>query len=292
MCPPGYRGGHGEGPPREGPPWYVRTTSAGNPRVGSGPAASCDPIRLHLFALATLLIGCDAAAPDAGVTVSVISGRTVLQTLDLDARSGLDAVADVSVRLPPYREVPSDPELAERYRSVEAVAEALSSASGEPYGVGYLRVSQAPDAASVALAPVGCEPQDPCVTLVPNDGRVAGANGAVFFPVAEGSDGTVVRLRPFGIGTSGTLTFRGLDGTQDVVAQRLDVAPGGALEAASLGTGSVVRIERESETEPLVVVVQRGQEVRVVSVAEGVRNAQTSVPDGDGPAAVYVLLDG
>ena len=240
-----------------------------------------------LFVLA--LVACDASEPEPDVpapfTVEVVLEGRVVETRDVAGGTVLRQVGSVGVMGQPFRGVPTDPALQDRYRAARIVADALSLATGDAYEPGYYLVRSETPGGPIILAPTSCGDLEDCFALSLNDSRIEGDPGAVFFPVLEGADREpMLRLRPVSFGLGGRLFFEGETGTATVRAQSL-----GGTATVFDGAGDDVRVVRGTGTTEILVVAKRGTAARARVLEADQPSVEVEAPAGPEPLEVYVL---
>ena len=215
------------------------------------------------------------------------------QEIGAEAVADLNSIEPVAISLVPFRELPSDPALLQRYETVDVAVAVLNAASEERYEVGYYLVTAvAAPGAAVVTASASCGEMDGCFSLSAGDVRTENAAdgaGAVFFPVREGAlTGATVLFRPFTLGASGRLTFSGFDASKSVDAPRRDTPP---VFSAALPGKADVRVQRGTDMEPAYVIVRRGEAVTSRFFAADAATVSIPVPPGAGTVEVYLFRD-
>ncbi len=247
--------------------------------------------RLGTIVALLALAACDSTPVDpAPFTLAVVADGAVVESAEVDVRADVSEVAVVEVALAPLRDVPGDPDLERRYRTVEVVVAALNAVSGERYDVGYYLVTDdSPSDVAVVTATADCGGQPECLPLSAGDARLGGAaegRGAVFFPVlADAGEGVTVRFRPVGLGGAGRLVFQGAESSQTVDAPALGVPPTVTLA----DDGLRIRVTRGTDAGPVLVVARRGPFVAARTLGASDAAVSFDVPPGSAPADVYLL---
>ncbi|MGB3543158.1 hypothetical protein [Rubrivirga sp.] len=243
-----------------------------------------------LFCLLLLaVVGCDASEPEPAAptqyAVEAVLEGDVVETRDVSAGTVLRLVGAAGITGVPFRGVPADSALEDRYRAARIAADVLSLATGDAYEPGHFLVRSETPGGPIILAPVSCDESANCLALNLGDTRIEGDPGAVFFPVLEDAErGPVLFLRPVSFGLGGRLFFQGATGSTSVPAQSL-----GGTTIVLDGPSDEIRVVRGTGPTDILVVVKRGTDANARLLQIDETSVEVEVPTGSDPVEVYVL---